>query len=209
LFIQNNGEKMDKLKSIASLVVVSGLILFSANSYSESEPKGASVNVVKNNVYKIKPGDIIDINVWKEEGMVQEVLVRPDGGISFPLVGDVTVQKMSLVEVELLIKQKLSKYLSDPVVTVSAKQLLGNKIYVIGQINKPGEYVVNREVDVMQVLSMAGGMTPFAAVNDIIILRRDIAGKQRSIKFEYGEIEDGDGLEQNIVMQAGDVVVVP
>jgi len=199
---------MVKLKRVVSIVAVSGMVLFSASALSE-ESLVDTVATNKTKTYKINPGDIIEINVWKEEGMIQEVLVRPDGGISFPLVGDLTVQDLSLVDVEAAITHKLSKYLADPVVTVSAKQLLGNKIYVIGQVNKPGEYVVNRYVDVMQVLSMAGGMTPFAGVNNIIILRRDKNGKQQAIEFEYGELEDGDELEQNIMLQAGDVVVVP
>lgn len=201
---------MFKLKRVVSVVAVSGMVLFSASALSEGSLVGTvTTSEIKTKTYKINPGDIIEINVWKEEGMVQEVLVRPDGGISFPLVGDLTVQGLSLVDVEAAVTQKLSKYLADPVVTVSAKQLLGNKIYVIGQVNKPGEYVVNRYVDVMQVLSMAGGMTPFAGVNNIIILRRDTNGKQQAIEFEYGELEDGDELEQNIMLQAGDVVVVP
>jgi len=172
-------------------------MLFSVGSHAEKK------------TYKVNPGDLIEINVWKEEGMLLEVLVRPDGGISFPLVGDLTVQNLSLVDIEKAVTEKLRQYLADPVVTVSAKQLLGNKIYVIGQVNKPGEYIVNKYVDVMQVLSMAGGMTPFAAVNNIIILRRDESGKQRAIEFEYGELASGDELEQNIMMQVGDVVVVP
>ncbi len=188
---------MVKFKKVVNLLAVTGMILFSVGSYAEKK------------IYKVNPGDVIEINVWKEEGMLQDVLVRPDGGISFPLVGELNVQNLSLLDIEKAVTKKLSQYLADPVVTVSAKQLLGNKIYVIGQVNKPGEYVVSQYVDVMQVLSMAGGMTPFAAVNDIIILRRDDAGKQQAIEFEYGEIADGDELEQNIIMQAGDVVVVP
>jgi len=207
---------MGNCKKVLSLIVVSGMLAFSANSYSETNSAEIAevkeplvVAVTKKNVYKVNPGDVIEINVWKEEGMTQEVLVRPDGGISFPLVGDLIVQNLSLVEVEQKVTEILTKYLADPVVTVLAKQLLGNKIYVIGQVNKPGEFVVNRYIDIMQVLSMAGGMTPYAAVNDILILRRDVNGKQQAIEFEYGEIEDGDALETNIVMQAGDVVVVP
>jgi len=159
--------------------------------------------------YQVEPGDILEVNVWKEEGMQQEVLVRPDGGMSFPLVGDFQAQGLSLEQIQKLIAERLQKYISDPVVTVSAKQLQGNKIYVIGKVNKPGEFVVTRYVDVMQALSMAGGMTPFSAVNDIIVLRRDKTGKQRAIEFRYGDIEDGDDLEQNIMLQSGDVVVVP
>ncbi|BCG63734.1 MAG: polysaccharide biosynthesis/export protein [Methyloprofundus sp.] len=160
-------------------------------------------------VYQVQPGDILAINVWKEEGLQQEVLVRPDGGISFPLVGDLQAQGKSLHAIELQISEKLNQYIADPVVTISAKQLLGNKIFVIGKVNKPGEYVVNRYVDIMQALSMAGGMTPFSAVNDIKILRRDKLGKQQAIEFRYGDVEDGDDLEQNIILKSGDVVVVP
>jgi len=199
---------MIKLKKVVSLLAVTGMMIFSGGSFAEDDIK-KSTNSVNTVAYKVNPGDILEINVWKEEGMQQEVMVRPDGGLSFPLVGDLIVQNLSLVEIEQAISEKLGQYLADPVVTVSAKQLLGNKIYVIGQVNKPGEFIASRYVDVMQVLSMAGGMTPFAAVNDIIILRRDINGKQQAIEFEYGELEGGDELEQNILMQAGDVVVVP
>lgn len=195
---------MLKLKKIVSLFVVTGVMLFSANGYADEVAIDA-----KKDVYTVNPGDILEINVWKEEGMLQEILVGPDGRISFPLVGNIKVGDLSLEDVERTIISKLTRYLSDPVVTVSAKQLLGNKVYVIGQVNKPGEYLVNRYVDVMQALSMAGGMTVFASVNDIIIIRRDSNGKQKTIEFEYGEIEDGDQLEQNIMLKAGDVIVVP
>lgn len=199
---------MVKLKRVVILLAVTGMMFFSTHISAEDVALEAADKTEKKS-YKVNPGDVLEINVWKEEGMIQDVLVRPDGGISFPLVGDLNAQGLSLVEIEKAISKKLSQYLADPVVTVSAKQLLGHKIYVIGQVNKPGEYVVNRYVDVMQVLSMAGGMTPFASVNNIIILRRDLNGKQEAIEFEYGELEDGDELEQNIIMQAGDVVVVP
>ena len=159
--------------------------------------------------YQVQPGDVLEITVWKEEGLQQEVLVRPDGGLSFPLAGDFKAQDQSLLQVKQIITERLSEYIADPVVTVSAKQLLGNKIFVIGKVNKPGEYIVNRYVDVMQALTMAGGMTPFSAVNDIKILRRDNEGKQQAIEFRYGDVEDGDDLEQNIILKSGDVVVVP
>lgn len=191
---------MVKLKKLLKLLVITSIMLCSVNSYAEN-------NV--NTAYKVNPGDVLEINVWKEEGMLKDVIVRPDGGISFPLAGDLIVQNMSLIEIEKAVSDRLSQFLADPVVTIAAKQLLGNKVYVIGKVAKPGEYIVNRNVDVMQVLSMAGGMTTFAAVNDIIILRRDINGKQQAIEFEYGELEDGDELEQNILLQTGDVVVVP
>ncbi len=178
----------------------------SVASADEQETSSAATATLP---YVVQPGDILEISVWKEEGLEKEVIVRPDGGISFPLVGQLDVKNKSLQQIEELIKEKLSQFIADPVVTVSAKQLLGNKIYVIGQVNRPGEYPINRYVDVMQALSMAGGMTAFASVNNIIILRRDEQGKQKAIEFEYGEVEDGDDLEQNIILKPGDVVVVP
>jgi polysaccharide export outer membrane protein len=129
--------------------------------------------------------------------------------MSFPLVGDFKAKGLSLEKIQEIIVERLSKYISDPVVSVSARQLMGHKIFVIGKVNKPDQFHVNRYVDVMQALSLAGGMTPFASVNNILILRRDDNGKEKAIKFRYGDVEDGDDLEQNIILQSGDVVVVP
>ncbi len=197
---------MIKLRAITCIFVITGMMILFSTSYAEENKESSAVD---SRDYKVNPGDILEINVWKEEGLQQEVLVRPDGGISFPLIGGFSAHNLTLDEIEKAITEKLRHYISDLVVTVSAKQLLGNKVYVIGQVNKPGEYIVNSYVDVMQVLSMAGGMTPYAAVNDIIILRRDKKGKQRAIEFEFGSLEDGDDLQQNIMLHVGDVVVVP
>ena len=196
---------MITLRTIAYFLVISTMMMLFPTSYAEENKESTIVN----SGYKVNPGDILEINVWKEEGLQQDVLVSPDGGISFPLVGSFSAHNLTLDEIEKAITEKLRHYISDLVVTVSAKQLLGNKVYVIGQVNKPGEYIVNSYVDVMQALSMAGGMTPYASVNNIIILRRDKKGKQRAIEFEYGDLEDGDNLQQNIMLQVGDVVVVP
>jgi polysaccharide export outer membrane protein len=94
------------------------------------------------------------------------------------------------------------------VVTISVSQVLGNKIYVIGQVNKPGDFVVNPQVDVMQALSMAGGLTAFADTNDIKILRRT-GERQTAISFKYNDVLKGKDLSQNIVLQSGDIVAVP
>ena len=158
--------------------------------------------------YLLQPGDILAVSVWKEEDLTQEVIVRPDGRISFPLVGETIAAGTSIESVRASIASGLNKYIPDPVVTVSAKQLAGNKVYVIGKVNRPGEFAVVRNVDVMQALSMAGGTSTYAALNKIKILRRE-NGKLRSISFEYGDVEKGKNLEQNIILKAGDVVVVP
>lgn len=158
--------------------------------------------------YTVQPGDILEISVWREEGLEKQVVVRPDGGLSFPLVGNVQANGKSIEDLQTEVAGKLKRFIPDPSVNVSVLKLDGNKVYVIGKVNRPGEFPATRRVDVMQALSMAGGMTPYAAVNKIRILRRE-GSKQTAIPFAYGEIEKGESLDQNIVLQSGDVVVVP
>jgi len=158
--------------------------------------------------YKIQPGDVLEVSVWKEENMIRTVLVRPDGGMSFPLAGDIQAAGESVEKLSETIAERLSKYIPDPVVTVSMQQLSGNKIYVVGKVARPGEYVANSYVDVVQAIAMAGGMTPFAAVNKIKIVRRK--GKDlEAYAFRFGDIEKGENLKQNIILRSGDIVVVP
>ena len=158
--------------------------------------------------YAVLPGDVLQISVWKEPDLQLEVLVRPDAAFSFPLAGDISTKGLSVVALQEELAQRLGQYISDPVVTVSVKEVLGNKIYVIGQVNNPGQFVVNPQVDVMQALSMAGGLSTFAATNDIKILRRT-GPKQTAISFRYDDVIKGRKLEQNIMLQSGDIVVVP
>jgi polysaccharide export outer membrane protein len=136
------------------------------------------------------------------------VAVRPDGGINFPLAGDIVVAGNTIEQIQKDIAAKLTKYVPDPVVTASVKQSQGNKIYVVGKVNKPGEFASNRTIDVMQALSMAGGPNPYAAVNKIKIIRR-VNGEQKIFYFKYSRVEKGEDLEQNIILQGGDIVVVP
>lgn len=158
--------------------------------------------------YKVLPGDVLQVSVWGEEDLQDEVLVRPDGAISFPLCGDISARNRSVMELQEEIKKRLTRYISDPVVTVSVAQVLGNRVYVIGQVTKPGVFVVNPQVDVLQALSMAGGGTPFAKLGDIKVMRRT-GDVQQALKFNYDEVTKGKNLAQNVVLQSGDVVVVP
>ncbi|MBA3562408.1 MAG: polysaccharide biosynthesis/export family protein [Gammaproteobacteria bacterium] len=160
--------------------------------------------------YQIQPGDVLNISVWNEEDLQREVLVRPDGAISFPLTdGDIQAAGRTVEELRQEIMQRLSKYIPDLVATVSVTQILGNKIYVIGQVNTPGVFVMNPRVDVMQALSMAGGGTAFASLDNIRILRRTGDGEQKAYRFEYGDVIKGNNLEQNVMLRSGDVIVVP
>jgi len=159
-------------------------------------------------VYWVKPGDILRISVWGEPELQDTVLVTPDGTFSFPLVGHVNTKEKTAAQLQEIVTQRLTRYISEPAVSVALQEVNGNAIYVLGQVNSPGVFVLTRSVDVMQALSMAGGATPFAALNDILILRRDSSG-QAALPFRYSEVSKGRNLAQNISLESGDVVVVP
>lgn len=158
--------------------------------------------------YRVQAGDVLSISVWKEPDLQLEALVRPDSAISFPLIGNVRTGGKTVQEVADELAGKLEKFIPDPIVNVYVKQLSGNKFSVLGKVNRPGEFVMNRPTDVMQALAAAGGMTPFADENDIVVLRRN-GDEQVAIGFKYGEVQRGKELKQNIVLLSGDVVVVP
>ncbi len=158
--------------------------------------------------FTLGPGDIIEVSVWKDPELTKQVIVQPDGFISFPLIGQVKAGGRTISDVQKEISQKLAEYISSPTVTVLPVRIESYKIYVIGKVNKPGLFTVLPTVNVMQALSMAGGTNPFAKLSKISILRKGPNGQQR-FNFNYEEVAKGKNLEQNIELQTGDVVVVP
>ncbi len=158
--------------------------------------------------YALNPGDVLEVSVWKEEGMEREVLVLPDGTISFPLAGHIQAAGMSAQQVEKILADRLRKFFKDAAISVSVKSVTGNKIFVIGQVQRPGTFVAAQPIDVIQALSLAGGFTPFAAEDEIRILRRE-GGKQTALTFDYFDVEKGRNLKSNILLKSGDVVIVP
>jgi polysaccharide export outer membrane protein len=158
--------------------------------------------------YKIGPRDIIEISVWKDESLSREVLVPPDGVISFPLIGDIRVRNMTVAELREVVSKRLNEFVPDATVTVMLLQINSLAAYVIGKVNKPGIFPIDLETNVMQVLAMAGGLTPFASPGKILVLRQQ-DGKIAKLPFDYKQVEKGSNLEQNIILKRGDVVVVP
>jgi polysaccharide export outer membrane protein len=158
--------------------------------------------------YKLRPGDMLQVSVWKETDLQADVLIRPDGGITFALAGDLQAAGHTVAELTDMLQTKIRKFIPDAVVTVSVKAAGGNRVYVIGKVNRPGDFPLIGPIDVMQALTLAGGATPFADTNSIRILRRD-GDRQISISFHYGDISRGRKLEQNILLKNGDTVVVP
>src|ERR1700744_1423211 len=122
--------------------------------------------------YKLRPGDTLQVSVWKETDLQSEVLIRPEGGLSFPLAGELQAADHTVAELTSMIETRIRKYIPDAVVTVAVKIAAGNRVYVIGKVNRPGDFPLTGPIDVMQALSLAGGATPFADTNSIRILRR-------------------------------------
>ncbi len=167
-----------------------------------------SLNSNAQESYQLNPGDILQISVWNEEALQQEVLVLPDGTISFPLVGILEVANRTPGQVQEEIKAKLSKLIPDPEINLTVRAVEGNNIFIIGKVVRPGRFPMSSPTDVVQALSLAGGFTPYANSENIQILRRS-GTKQKVIKFDYSKISDGRALESNILLQSGDTIVVP
>jgi polysaccharide export outer membrane protein len=196
------------MKSLARWIALLLLIPAFAWSADPAPKPAAPAQAGAEPGYQLSPEDILEVAVWREEHLTKQVVVRPDGAFSFPLVGEVQATGKTVEDLRLELADRLRKYMPDPVVSVAVLKVTGYKIYVIGKVNKPGEFVTGRFVDVLQALAMAGGVTPFAAENDIRILRR-VEGKEYVRNFRYADVRKGRSLEQNIMLRSGDTVVVP
>ena len=158
--------------------------------------------------YRVGPGDILEISVWRDETLSRELIVPPDGMLAFPLIGDVLVAGMTVTEIREAVRKKLSEYVPDASVTVIIKTINSLRAYVIGQVKNPGTFPITMETRVMHLLSMAQGLTPFASERDIHVLRHTNNAIEK-IPFNYRDVVRGSNLEQNILLRGGDVIVVP
>ena len=159
--------------------------------------------------YRLNPGDDLQITVWKEDGLDRETIVLPDGMIDFPLIGTIMARGRTTAELRDAITKGLAATIPDASVTVAVRSPLGNVIDVIGQVQKPGEIATGHRLSVMQALSMAGGLTPYASEGNIKILHREPDGTEKSIPFPFDDVIRGKQLEADILLSPGDVVMVP
>jgi polysaccharide biosynthesis/export protein len=180
----------------------------SSNTDKKADGCFGAVAVVGETNYRLHPGDTLRISVWHEPDLLQDLLVRPDGGITFPLAGDVEVAGLTLALAQDTLKQRLEKYIPDAQVHIMLLSAAGNTAYVIGKVSRPGPVMLSGSVTVVQALSVAGGATVYADTDEIRVLR-ECDGRQQTFVVNYGDIEEGVNLAQNIALQGGDVVVVP
>jgi polysaccharide export outer membrane protein len=158
--------------------------------------------------YLIQPSDVLEISVYGEEHLLRKVIVRPDGKISFPLIGDIEASGHSTRELKEIIDTKIRTYVPEASSTVIVEQLGSLTAYVVGQVAKPGMFNVGSKLTVLQALALAGGLTTFADEDGIIVIRGQ-GSATRKIPFDYSQVKRGRGLEQNILLERGDVVLVP
>jgi polysaccharide export outer membrane protein len=173
------------------------------NPSQPSEPQGAAAPVDSNS-FKVGPADVLNVRVWHEQEFSGPVSVHPDGKITLPLVGDLTVGGMTPAQIEQVIAQALTKYVVKPLVTVTVQEVLSKKYYLDGEIARAGEYPLVAPTTVLEAISRAGGLRDFANEKKIYILRGD-----KRILFNYKDVIHGKHMDQNIPLEPGDHVIVP
>ena len=190
---------MKKLNSLIGFSLVIVFLMFGSGM-------GQELRMSEN--YVVHPSDILEISIYGETDMIRELVVRPDGRVSFPLIGDIRVAGRSTTEIKQLIDEQVSTYIPEASSTVIVKQLGSLKYYVVGEVANPGMFNISTQITVLQALSLAGGMKTFADEDNIKIIRGHGKDTKR-IRFDYGEAKKGEHLEQNILLHRGDVVLVP
>jgi len=159
--------------------------------------------------YRIGPGDVLNIEVWKDPALTRLVTVLPDGMISFPLVGELMAGDRTVAELKKEIESKITRYVPDSPLTVEVRQINSLHVYVLGRVNAPGRFVLTSNVTVLQALAIAGGPNAFANRSQIRILRQEGGKTIRSPAFDYDDVTAGKHLETNVLLQRGDVIYVP
>jgi polysaccharide export outer membrane protein len=174
------------------------------NTSATEAPKSA----VADPNYIIGAQDVISVSVWKEAELTREVPVRPDGKISMPLLNDVQAAGLTPTQLAAQITVSLKKFVADPQVTIIVTQINSQRIYILGEVTRAGAYPLLPQMTLLQALSSAGGFTIFANLKKIYLLRQE-NGKQQKYPFDYKQVLAGKNSDQNIVLKAGDTIVVP
>ena len=190
-----------------SLVVILGCTP-PVSHLTEAQAAAAVVATPDQDKYLLGPEDAIEISVWKEPDLTKQLVVRPDGKITYPLIGELQAAGRTVKQLQEEILKRLEKFVTDAHVTVILLKAQNYKIYVTGKVNKPGDFLTGKPVNVMQAISMAGGLTPFASPGSIMVIR-SMGGKEEVFPFNYKEVAKGQIFEQNRILLPGDVVVVP
>jgi polysaccharide export outer membrane protein len=159
--------------------------------------------------YTVGPGDVLQVRAWKNEALSQRVIVRPDGYVTLPLVGDVVAGGRTVDSIAQDIASRAKQFYTEvPVVSVEVAELHSYRVFVLGEVTRPGEFTPRAQITILQAIALAGGFTRFAAPGKVVVVRRDVQGERR-IPFAYDRVVEGGALEQDLPLQSNDTVVVP
>jgi polysaccharide biosynthesis/export protein len=201
---------MMKKMQLGVMIVLMGLALpvRAQNNTGKAEPAAAPKVVSTDPNYIIGAQDVLDISVWKEAELTRTVPVRPDGKISMPLLNDVQAAGLTPTQLADQITMNLKKFVTDPQVTVIVTEINSQRVYILGEVTRPGAYPLLPQMTLLQALSSAGGFTQFANQKKIYLLRQE-NGKQERHPFNYRDAVKGINSDQNLILKAGDQIVVP
>lgn len=207
-----------KQKSILLIITLAVILILNPAQVLSAEKKTTKSKTVttkketsrrSDNAYRIGAGDVLRIITWKEEDFsLEEILVRIDGMITFPLLDDIQAAGMTPLELKKDLESRLKKFVSAPVVTVSVVNPNSKKFYVLGEVVRTGEYVLYKHLTVLQAFALAGGFTEWASKKEIILLRNE-NGKEKIIRVNYKKIIKGEDFSQNVKLKADDTIIVP
>jgi len=158
--------------------------------------------------YVIGPDDVLTVVFWRDKDMTSDVTVRPDGKITVPLLNDVQAAGLSPDQLRTQLVEAASKLFEDPTVAVVVKAINSRKVFVTGNVGKPGVYMLSAPTTVLQMIATAGGLLEYAKAKDVRIMRTE-NGKTVSLKFNYKDVSQGKKLEQNILLKPGDTLIIP
>jgi polysaccharide export outer membrane protein len=175
---------------------------------SASAPATAPAGATLPPGYVIGPDDVLTVVFWREKDMSAEVTVRPDGKISLPLLNDIDAAGITPEQLRLNLEKAAGKLMSEPNASVSVKAINSRKVYITGNVMKPGTFPLTGEMTVLQVIALAGGLQEYADSKNIVILRK-VDGREQSFKFNYKDVTKQKHPEQNIALKPGDTVIVP
>jgi polysaccharide export outer membrane protein len=158
--------------------------------------------------YVIGTEDVLSVVFWRDKDMSADVVVRPDGNISLPLLNDVHAAGLTPDQLREQIVKDASKFIEDPIATVVIKEIHSRNVFITGMVNKAGSFPIVGSMNVMQLIALAGGIQEYAD-SEKILITRTAGGQTRQLKFNYKEFIKGKNVEQNVVLEPGDTVVVP
>jgi polysaccharide biosynthesis/export protein len=205
-----------KVKNIFTLtigilvIIIAGLSLSYSQETKEVSDKGLSPSQipVNSDKYIIGPEDVLSILVWKEEALSQTVVVRTDGKISLPLIDEIQATGYTPLQLKEVLTEKFKQFVESPLVTVIVRETKSFKIYIGGQVRSPGVFTLVKEINILQLIPMAGGFTDWANQRKILLIRKE-GEQEKRFTIDYKKIISGKDLSNNIILKPGDTIIVP